>query len=79
MCDGGYELVGSGGACGAELRDVEGSHHPSNPILEGKMQTLNVNDDDVLDGKMQTLNMNDDDDDDDDVIAGYTSTSVPTV
>ena len=45
-CDGGYELVGSGGACDAGSMDVEGSHHSSNPILDGKMQMLNKNDDD---------------------------------
>ena len=46
MCDEGYELFGSGGACGARLTDVEGSHRLSNSILDGKMQTLNENDDD---------------------------------
>lgn len=44
-CDGGYEVVGSGGACGAESMDMESSHCLSNPILDGKMQALNKNDD----------------------------------
>ena len=44
-CDGGCELVGSGGACGTGSTDVESSHCLSNPILDGKMQTLNKNDD----------------------------------
>ena len=52
MCDGGYELVGSGGACGTGSTDVESSYSLSNPILDGKIQMLNENDDD------------DDDDDD---------------
>ena len=30
LCDGGYELVGSGGAYGEGLTVVEGSHRPSN-------------------------------------------------
>ena len=47
MCDEGYELVGSGGACGTELMVVLGSSHcPSNPIQDGKIQMLNENDDD---------------------------------
>ena len=54
MCDGGYELVRSRGACVAGSTDVEGSHCPSNPVLDRKMWMLNENDDD------------DDDDDDDD-------------
>ena len=59
MCDGGYELVGSGGACGAKLTDVESSHCPSNPILDGKIRMLNENDDDG-------------DDDDDDFVSKLT-------
>ena len=46
MCDGGCELVGNGGACDAGSMDEEGSHHLPNPILVGKMQMLNQNDDD---------------------------------
>ena len=52
MCDGGYKLVGSGGAFGTGLTDldVESSHCWSNPILVGKIWTLieNDNDDDDL-------------------------------
>ena len=45
LCDGGYELVVTRGACGAGPTDVEGSHHPSNPILDGKLWTfINKND-----------------------------------
>ena len=55
VCGGEYELVGSGGACDAGLVDVQRSHCPSNPILDGKIQALNENDDD-----------GDDDDGDDD-------------
>ena len=44
-----YELVGSGGECGAGLTDVDSSHRSFNPILDGKMQTLNKNDDDDKD------------------------------
>ena len=46
LYNGGYELVGSGGACGSGLIDVEGSHRPTNPILDGKMRMLNEDDDD---------------------------------
>ena len=37
MCDGGYELVGSGETFGTGLTDVESSHRPSNPILDKKI------------------------------------------
>ena len=37
VCEGGYELVGSEGTCGARSTDLESSHHPSNPILDGKI------------------------------------------
>ena len=46
MCDGGYDLVGSGGACGTGSMDVESSHLLSNPILDRKMRMLNDGDDD---------------------------------
>ena len=46
LCDGGYDFVESGGAYDAGSTDVEGSHCLSNPILNGKMQTLKKNDDD---------------------------------
>ena len=46
MWDGGVELIGSGGACGAGLTDIESIHRLSNPILDGKIQMLNKNDDD---------------------------------
>ena len=46
VSDGGYELVGSGGACGAGSMDVESSHRLSSPILGGKIRTLNKNEDD---------------------------------
>ena len=46
MCDGGYELVGSGGACGVASTDLENSHRSPNPILDGKIWRLNENDDD---------------------------------
>ena len=48
VCDGGYELVRSGRACGAGLTDVESSHCPSNSIVDGKIRTLNKNYDDDL-------------------------------
>ena len=41
-----YELVGSGGPCGAGSTHTESSHCPSNPILDGKIRMLNDNDDD---------------------------------
>ena len=47
MCDGGYELFGSGGACAAGTRDVVIIHHPFNPVIDGKIRTLNENDYDV--------------------------------
>ena len=53
MCDGGYKLAGSGGACDAGSTDLESSNCLSNPILDGNTQMLNENDDD------------DDDDDED--------------
>ena len=46
VCDGEYELVGSGGACGAGSMHVESSCRQSNPILDGKIWMLNENDDD---------------------------------
>ena len=46
LCDGGYELVGSGGTCHTGSKDVEGSHHPSNTIPDGKIRMINGNDDD---------------------------------
>ena len=55
VCDGAYEFVGSGGACGAGLKDAESNRCPSNSILDRKIRTLNANNDD-----------DDDDDDDDD-------------
>ena len=36
-----YELVGSGGACDTGSIDVEGSHRPSNPIIDRQMWMLN--------------------------------------
>ena len=38
----------SGGACGTGSTDVENIHRQSNPILYGKMQTLNEHDDSKL-------------------------------
>ena len=50
MCDGGYELVASGGECSLGSADVESSHHLSNHILhvDGKIWMLNENNDDDL-------------------------------
>ena len=45
LCNGGYELVGSGGEYDAGSTDDEDSHRPSNLILDGKMRTSNENDD----------------------------------
>ena len=39
--------MGSGGACGTGLMEVESSHHPSNPILDRKIWMLNKNYDGV--------------------------------
>ena len=59
MSNEGYALVvGSGAACVAGLTDVEGGHHPFNPILDVKMQTLNENDDD-FNYKILTINNKD--------------------
>ena len=57
VCDGVYELFHREvwnaavpwewirGACDAGSTSVESSHHPSNPILDGKLWALNKNDD----------------------------------
>ena len=49
VCDRGYEynIIGNRGIYGTRLTDVEDSHHLSNPILNGKIWTLNDNDDDI--------------------------------
>ena len=38
------ELILTQVSCGTGSTDVEGSHHSSNPILDGKTSTLNEND-----------------------------------
>ncbi|MPC28019.1 hypothetical protein E2C01_021212 [Portunus trituberculatus] len=48
VCDERYEFVGNRRAYGTRLPVVESSHCPSNPTLNGKMWTLNENDDDEL-------------------------------
>ena len=56
VCDGGYEVVGSGGACGAGLMDVKSSHHSSNSILDEKIWMLSKNNDDLFYSKASTYN-----------------------
>ena len=45
VCDGRYEYIGKRGMHGTRSTDVEDSHHPSNPILNGKIWMLNDSDD----------------------------------
>ena len=54
-CDRGYELVGSGGACYVGLADVENIDCLFNPILDGKIRALNVNDGDDDDDNYQVF------------------------